>query len=93
MRRIIVERCFSLNGEDYIARLYNPPNGNSIYGEVVYKETGERPRNMKGVVREYLRPHGIDISTDANVETTHSAVRQLIAFLDRNENAKKSNAC
>jgi hypothetical protein len=89
MRRIIVERCFSLNGNDYIARLYNPPNKSSIYGEVVYKETGERPENMKGVVREYLKPYGIDISPDANVETTHSAVRQLIAFLDRNGNAKE----
>jgi hypothetical protein len=82
-----MERFFTLNGIDYIARLYTSPNGNSVYGEIVCRETGERPRKkMKGIVREYLRQHGIDISTDRRIETTHSAVRKLINFLEEAEN-------
>jgi len=81
-KKIVKERDFVLNGREYTARLYVPEGKSTTYGEVVYKDTQKRPGNMKNAVRQYLRPYGIDISTNANEETTHSAVKKLIDFLE-----------
>lgn len=43
---------------------------------------------MKGIVRKFLAPRGISISTDARVEVTHSAVRKLIDYLEKEEASK-----
>jgi hypothetical protein len=84
-KKIIKERCFLLGGEKFIARLYIPPkNKNFVYGEIVYKKDKKRPNSMKDIVRQYLRPHGIEIPTDARRVVTHSAVKMLIDFLEGN---------
>lgn len=74
-KKIIKTKRFTLDGVQYIARLYTPRGRSDTYGEVVYSANGERPFNMKGIVRKFLAPRGISISTDARFEVTHSAVR------------------
>jgi hypothetical protein len=78
---ILEEVAFVHHGIEYLARTYWKEDKPSVYGEIVYKETKERSRNMKGTVREYLRPFGIHISTSAYVINTHDAVKTLIQHL------------
>lgn len=82
-KRIIKEKTFSLDGKNYIARLYNANGKSSIYGEIVYQDNGKRPKNMKNVAREFLKQFNTEISTDARIETTHSAVKKLIDLLEK----------
>lgn len=86
-KKIIKAKEFTLDGVQYIARLYIPQGRSGTYGEVVYSANGERPSNMKGIVREFLAPRGISISTDERV-ATHSAVRKLIDYLEKEEVSK-----
>jgi hypothetical protein len=79
---IIKETAFVHNGTEYLARTYCNGNNSFIYGEIIDKKTKKRPYNMKGIVREYLQPFGIPISTDANVINTHDAVKTLIQHLE-----------
>lgn len=78
---IIKEKNFSLNGNQFIARLYRPNNKKSIYGEIVFKNGGNRPENMKDIVRQYLKPYNVEISTDANKMVTHRAVKILMDYI------------
>jgi len=79
-KRIIRKADFVHKGVEYTARTYKQ-QGKTSGGEVVFRGTDNRPANMKGIVREYLAPYKINISTDPTKETTHSAVRKLIKFL------------
>jgi hypothetical protein len=79
--RIIEEKEFTYEKEGYIARTYIPDGKSSVYGEIVHKNNGRRPDNMKGIARQFLKPHGIEISTDARVMITHKAVKILMQYI------------
>lgn len=78
-KTIIDQEKFVFNNTAYIAQLYHPSGKSCIYGEIVYADNGERPyRKMRAIAREYLRPYGIIIPTEASSNVTHVAVRKLI---------------
>lgn len=85
---IIKEKDFFLNDENYIARLYFHKGKTIPYGEIVKKENNQRVGNMKGLAREFLKSYGIEVSTDARVMVTHSAVAKLIQKLEELESEK-----
>lgn len=67
--------------------MYCPARKSGLYGEIVIKESGERPyRKMKRIAREYLRPYGIDVPTDAKTMVTHNAVQKLIEVIRAHKN-------
>jgi hypothetical protein len=74
--QIKVEKEFEYNSIKYIARIFE-----NNYGEIVYKENMTRPKNMKNIIRQYLKKYDIEISTDANVMTTHGAVRIIMNYI------------
>jgi len=78
---IIKEKDFSFNGNQFIARLYRPDNNRVVYGEIVFKNNGIRPENMKDIVRQYLAPYNVEISTDARKMVTHKAVKILMNYI------------
>ena len=82
---IIKEKSFSYNNKKYIARLYYHNDKISPYGEIVYVENGQRVPNMKGYAREFLKPYGIEVSTDARIITTYIAIALLIQKLEEIE--------
>jgi hypothetical protein len=71
-----IEKEFKHNGIRYIARVFN-----NNYGEIIYKENMTRPKNMKDIIRQYLKKYNVEISTEANKMTTHGAVRMLLKYL------------
>lgn len=78
-KRIIDQEEFSFAGVSYIARLYHPAGKTAVYGEIVYKETYERPNGkMRDIARKYLKPYGVKIQTSSKKDVTHVAVRKLI---------------
>ena len=80
--RVIKEKEFSLNNIQYIARVFIPEGKTTHYGEIVYKNNGQRPENkMKDIVRQYLMQFNVEISADSNVMTTHKAVRLLMRYI------------
>jgi len=81
--KIIEEKCFLFNDNLFIARLFKPKN-KGIYGEIVFKNNGKRSKNMKDIVRQYLLPYNIEISTDAKEMNTHMAVKILMKYIPRN---------
>ena len=81
-KRTNIEIEFELNNVVYIARKYTPKDTGYTYWEIVEKLTDKRPKNIKDIVRQF----GIEVSTDANIETTHSAVKKLIGFLEKRQN-------
>lgn len=83
--KIVKEKQFVFKETKYIARLYYHNNKPSLYGEVVYKKNNQRVNNMKNLAREFLSQYKINISKDAKIETTHSAVKKLIKKLEENE--------
>lgn len=81
-KQIIDQEDFSFEGIEYTARLYHPQGKNLVYGEIVYKENGERPyRKMRDIARQYLKPYRIEIPTEASSNVTHVAVKKLIAVI------------
>jgi hypothetical protein len=87
--KIIEEKEFTYMGDKFIARRYIPDENWDIplkYGEIVYKDNGKRPKSMKNIAKQYLRPFGIEISNDASVMNTHTAVGILIQHLNKAEN-------
>ncbi len=81
-----MKKSFLCEGKKYIARKYSPKGRASIYGEIVLKDTDERPlKPMKAIAREYLAPYGIEVSTVASVMTTHMAVNILIDCIRKNK--------
>lgn len=86
--KIIKEKEFVFKGNSYIARLYLHENKTRIYGEIVHQENNQRVHNMKGLAREFLKPYGIIIPTDAQTMVTHNAVALLIKKLEECENEK-----
>jgi len=79
--KVIEEKDFSFNGNQFIARLYRPDNNKGIYGEILFKKSGNRPENMKDIVRQYLIPYNVEISTDARKMVTHKAVKTLMKYI------------
>jgi len=77
---IIKEKKFVFENKEYIARLYKPRDNASIYGGIFDGDT--KCKNMKSIVREYLRLNGIEKTLDATVPT-HSAVKILIEYLEK----------
>jgi len=67
---------FEHNGKKYIARILR-----NNYGEIIYKENMTRPENMKDIIRQYLKKYNIEISTDANIMTTHKAIKILMDYI------------
>jgi hypothetical protein len=70
------EKEFEYNGKKYIARLFK-----NNYGEIIYKDNMTRPKNMKDIIRQYMKKYNIEISTDANKMTTHGAVKILLNYI------------
>ena len=60
---------FSLHGIEYLIKNVNGKN----YKEIVYKNTMERVVNQKEICRGF----GIEVSTEANIMNTHTAVNLL----------------
>ena len=77
--KIIKEKVFSYENKEYIARLYKPKDNSVIYGGIFDGDIV--CKNMKSIVREYLKTYGKDIST--NDINTHKAVKILIDFLEK----------
>ena len=73
---IKISKEFEYNGKKYIARILK-----NNYGEIIYKENMTRPKNMKEIIRQYLKKYNIEISTDANKMTTHGAVKILLDYI------------
>lgn len=86
--KIIKEKEFVFEGNNYVARLYSHENKPMIYGEIVHKENNRRVHNMKGLAREFLRPYGITIPTDAKTVVTHNAVALLIQKLEEQKDER-----
>ncbi|MCR4632210.1 MAG: hypothetical protein K5786_11325 [Treponema sp.] len=80
--KVIKEKEFVFEGNHYIARLYTHENKPMIYGEIVYREDNHRVHNMKGLARDFLKPYGIDVPTDAKKMVTHNTVALLIQKLE-----------
>ena len=70
------EKEFELYGIKYIARILA-----NNHGEIVYKENKTRPKNMKDIIRQYMKKYNVEISTDANKISTHGAVRKLFEYI------------
>lgn len=85
---VVKEKKFTFEGNHFIARLYSHENKPVIYGEIVYNENNQRVYNMKGLARDFLKPYGIDVPTDAKKMVTHNAVALLIQKLEEIENEK-----
>lgn len=85
---ILEEKEFSYLSTCYIARLYRHNNKPNVYGEIVYKESGERVNNMKGFARDFLKDYGIEVPTDARIMNTHSAIKEIIEVLKNNKTHK-----
>ncbi len=83
--KIIKEKDFVFNEIKYTARLYVHENKPMLYGEIVYSENNQRVHNMKGLARDFLKPHGINVPTDAKTMVTHNAVALLIKTLEENQ--------
>lgn len=83
---IIDQEEFHFEGTDYIARLYHPNGKSLVYGEIVYKKNLERPyKEMRNIARQYLKPYGIEVPTEANRYVTHEAVKKLIQIIRENK--------
>lgn len=83
--KIIKEKQFVFNKIQYTARLYSHGDKSMLYGEIVYSETNQRVHNMKGLARDFLKPYGINVPTDAKTMVTHNAVALLIKTLEENQ--------
>lgn len=79
---IIKEKEFPLNNGKYIARLYSHEGKTIPYGEIVKSENNKRVGNMKGLARDFLKPYGIEVPTDARIMVTHTAVAKLIQKIE-----------
>ena len=71
-----MEKEFEFNNVKYIARILV-----NNHGEILYKNNKTRPKNMKDIVRQYLKKNNVEISTDAKIITTHGAVRKLFEYI------------
>ena len=76
---IIKEKIFISDNKEYVARLYKPKDNSSVYGGIFDGDT--KCKNMKSIVREYLKANGVQETLDVSVPT-HSAVKKLIDFLE-----------
>ena len=65
--------------------LYSHENKPMLYGEIVYSDNNQRVHNMKGLARDFLKPYGINVPTDAKTMVTHNAVALLIKTLEENQ--------
>lgn len=72
---IVEEKEFKLNGTVYIARNYK-----GTKRDIIYKETREVVKNIKGIARAYLKQFNENVSTDANVMNTYDAVNLLMKY-------------
>ena len=81
----IKEKIFVIGNKEYIARLYKPKDSNSVYGGIF--DGGIKCKNMKSIVREYLKINGKK-PLEAGV-ITHTAVRILIDILEKKINEAK----
>lgn len=72
---IVEEKEFKLNGTVYIARKYRETKR-----DIIYKETREVVKNIKGIARAYLKQFNENVSTDANVMNTYDAVTLLMKY-------------
>lgn len=72
---IVEEKEFKLNGTVYIARKYK-----GTKKDIIYKETREVVKNIKGIARSYLKQFNENVSTDANVMNTYDAVDLLMKY-------------
>lgn len=72
---IVEEKEFKLNGTVYIARKYK-----GTKRDIIYKESREVVKNIKGIARGYLKQFNENVSTDANVMNTYNAVNLLMKY-------------
>jgi hypothetical protein len=75
----IKEKMFILGNKEYIARLYKPKGNSSVYGGIF--EGDSKCKNMKSIIREYLKINGKK-PLNAGV-VTHTAVKILIDLLEK----------
>ena len=65
--------------------LYSHENKPMLYGEIVYSDNNQRVHNMKGLSRDFLKPYGINVPTDAKTMVTHNAIALLIKTLEESQ--------
>jgi hypothetical protein len=75
------EKRFILENNEYIARLYKPKDSSTVHGGIFNGE--EKCKNMKSIVREYLKLKG-EKPLDSGVNT-HTAVKILIELLEKDQ--------
>jgi hypothetical protein len=73
----MIEIHFSIPGHERNYIIHKPDGG---YLEIVYEDNRRRVENQKDVCRAY----GMEVSTDANETNSHTAIKQLIAWLVQN---------